>query len=351
MHLTPEMHSVIDPLLPQLYQLRDMAELPGVMLETISSVVPNIFATFNRLDLRAGTVTAAYFPAEWQPQMEAIMPEIHPHVHTHPIYRHVFETGDGSAHMTADFMSEEDWQKTPFSRALAPLGVQECLIICLQTSRQELIFIALNRAERTFTEQDRGMAEILRTHFRAAYENALAFTEVQALALLSTHAIERSPHGIVLIDTAGSVLHMSSHASELLDRYFPDVSTWKASLPPALLQWLEHKLIAARLPAEMLQVEQAGAMLTVRAASANARTRILHLRESLPGRSAEHLCSLGLSPREAEVLQWAAEGKSNVEIATILEISHRTVEKHLETVFTKLGVTGRVPAILMAKGF
>lgn len=348
--VNPSTQSAIHRLLPQLYQLRDLTDLPKIMLEIASAVIPNVFATYNRLDLRSQTVTAAYHPPEWQPRMEAIMPEMHPHVHTHPIYRHVFETGDGSAHFTADFVSEEEWSQTPFARALKPLGVQECLIFCLQTSRQELIFIALNREGRTFTEEDREVAEVLRPHYIAAYENALAFTEVQALALLSAHAIEQSPHGIVLIDSAGSVLHMSPHASELLDRFFPAPDTWKTALPPTLLEWLARKPIAPGLPAEMLQVELGGSMLTVRAASPGPKSRLLHLRESQPRMVSDHLRAFGLSPREAEVLQWVAEGKSNVEISTILTISPRTVEKHLQTIFGKLGVPGRVPAILLAKG-
>jgi DNA-binding CsgD family transcriptional regulator len=57
---------------------------------------------------------------------------------------------------------------------------------------------------------------------------------------------------------------------------------------------------------------------------------------------------LGLSPREAEVLLWAAQGKSNSEIAVILNISSGTVKNHLEKIYTKLGVEGRNAASLRA---
>lgn len=58
--------------------------------------------------------------------------------------------------------------------------------------------------------------------------------------------------------------------------------------------------------------------------------------------------NFGLTPREAEVLLWVAQGKTNPEIATILGISAHTVRTHLERVFTKLGVETRHAAGLRA---
>jgi DNA-binding CsgD family transcriptional regulator len=53
-----------------------------------------------------------------------------------------------------------------------------------------------------------------------------------------------------------------------------------------------------------------------------------------------------LTPREREVLQWAAAGKTNIEIAATLEMSPRTVEKHFEHVFDKLGVETRTASVM-----
>lgn len=57
---------------------------------------------------------------------------------------------------------------------------------------------------------------------------------------------------------------------------------------------------------------------------------------------------LALTSREAEVLIWIARGKSNREISEILLISPRTVNKHLERVFSKLGVENRASAASVA---
>jgi DNA-binding NarL/FixJ family response regulator len=64
--------------------------------------------------------------------------------------------------------------------------------------------------------------------------------------------------------------------------------------------------------------------------------------------SAGPLLKLDLTPRAAEALLWAAQGKTNSDIAVILGISESTVKKHLLEVFEKLGVETRSAATLRA---
>ena len=57
---------------------------------------------------------------------------------------------------------------------------------------------------------------------------------------------------------------------------------------------------------------------------------------------------LTVTEREAEVLLWIARGKSNRDIAEILDLSPRTVNKHLEQIYAKLGVENRASAAALA---
>nr|MCU0957787.1 helix-turn-helix transcriptional regulator [Hydrogenophaga sp.] len=57
---------------------------------------------------------------------------------------------------------------------------------------------------------------------------------------------------------------------------------------------------------------------------------------------------IALTPRETEVLSWLAKGKTNRDIADILGMSPRTVNKHLEHIFEKLGVETRSAATALA---
>ena len=61
-------------------------------------------------------------------------------------------------------------------------------------------------------------------------------------------------------------------------------------------------------------------------------------------RDAGHPAVGELTQREAEVLHWVAEGKSNDDVARILGITSATVKKHLERVYDKLAVANRTAA-------
>lgn len=69
---------------------------------------------------------------------------------------------------------------------------------------------------------------------------------------------------------------------------------------------------------------------------------------SLDFSSPAPLRSLGLTRREAEVLLWVAQGKSNHEIALILETATNTIKRHLQNIFEKLGVDNRHAATVRA---
>jgi DNA-binding CsgD family transcriptional regulator len=56
-----------------------------------------------------------------------------------------------------------------------------------------------------------------------------------------------------------------------------------------------------------------------------------------------------LTTREAEVLRWVAAGKSDAQIGAILRISARTVQKHLQNIYDKLGVESRTAAAMRVK--
>jgi DNA-binding response OmpR family regulator/DNA-binding CsgD family transcriptional regulator len=58
--------------------------------------------------------------------------------------------------------------------------------------------------------------------------------------------------------------------------------------------------------------------------------------------------SLGLTAREAEILMWISRGKTNKEVGLIIGSSPRTINKHLEHVFEKLGVVTRAAAVSVA---
>ena len=97
-----------------------------------------------------------------------------------------------------------------------------------------------------------------------------------------------------------------------------------------------------------LAAVRAGAALVVRLVVDASGREALVITERRDRPAADRLTTLGLSRREADVLALVAEGKRNAEIAQLLFVSSRTVKKHLEGVYRKLGVHTRTAAAALA---
>ena len=71
---------------------------------------------------------------------------------------------------------------------------------------------------------------------------------------------------------------------------------------------------------------------------------LMRIENRLVDRGPKALLALGLTAREAEVLYWITEGKTNPEIGIILDASPDTVKKHAANLYAKLGVPTRTSA-------
>jgi DNA-binding CsgD family transcriptional regulator len=121
--------------------------------------------------------------------------------------------------------------------------------------------------------------------------------------------------------------------------------------PERIRSWLDEQTALANIrpppPPAPLVIGRGEDRLIVRGLTGDGR-RLLLLKERRAHLAAESLSHLGISGREAEVLAWAAAGKSDEGIARILGMSFRTVKKHLEHVYQKLGVENRTAAAAIA---
>jgi DNA-binding NarL/FixJ family response regulator len=113
----------------------------------------------------------------------------------------------------------------------------------------------------------------------------------------------------------------------------------------------ERRLAAARASLGEREARQAwvdGEALVWEAAAAEGLTACRASGIAKNGsRSVERLPA-GLTGREVEVLRLVAEGKTNREIADALVLSHKTVKRHLDNIFNKLGVSSRTAATAFA---
>ncbi|MEO8936483.1 MAG: DNA-binding response regulator [Burkholderiaceae bacterium] len=157
---------------------------------------------------------------------------------------------------------------------------------------------------------------------------------------MARHAIDVGGHGVLIIDGRQRIAWRSPKAERWLSQFFTDGKD--ASCIAWLTAGVDVEEIRARtvgnrtLTARRLARAGPGEeMWLLDAPAANA---------PLPSR----LATASLTPRETEVLSWIAKGKTNRDVGEILGMSPRTVNKHLEHLFEKLGVETRSAAAAVA---
>jgi DNA-binding response OmpR family regulator/DNA-binding CsgD family transcriptional regulator len=174
-------------------------------------------------------------------------------------------------------------------------------------------------------------------------QNAELESEID-LRIEAENQLSASLDRAVVVATAdGRVTFCTRLATGLLFKYFAD---WRQVTLPREL----HSVANTRTPFSTLEINRPNGGLNVRRFVEPGRDEIviLYLEEKNSPPTPASLIRLGLTAREAEVLYWIAQGKSNPDIATILGVAVRTVHKHVEHIFQKLGLETRASAALVA---
>ncbi len=211
--------------------------------------------------------------------------------------------------------------------------------------------VGLCRRTRDFTDRERGLLELLDPHIAHAYRDAEEREKIRAELDLLRCALEELDRGVVEVLDDGAIREATPEARRLLDAYFSDDPRRRHMLPERIRSWLDEQTALANIrpppPPAPLVIGRGEDCLIVRGLTGDG-SRLLLLKERRAHLAAESLSHLGISGREAEVLAWAAAGKSDEGIARILGMSFRTVKKHLEHVYQKLGVENRTAAAAIA---
>lgn len=151
-------------------------------------------------------------------------------------------------------------------------------------------------------------------------------------------------------DVEGRFLWCTPLAEQAIQRIMPGWSKESAALPPALRGTVDRLLGMRELPGAAVKLEQPQVTLElVLIAQYRENEVLIRLNEVNPEADAAKLrLTLDLTQREAEVLLWVSYGKPNRVISDILSISPRTVNKHLERIFEKMGIETRSAAAAIA---
>ena len=346
--LTSSDFSALLSLLKSIYELRDLPAFRAHVVSAIPKLVPSEITTYNEIDPTSQRT-------EWIDQPAHVLdfqdgPEIFGrHIHEHPLISNYSQTGDDRVLKISDFINRNQLHQLGlYQDFFRRVDVEDQMVIVLPALKPLVIAIALNRHKRNFTERERLLVSLLRPNLVAAYKNAQTVTAMAEELASTKLALRRSGSAAVVLSRDGHVLSTSALAQELWADYF-DVSRAADGLPDVVRRWTKHRdeaLTGIQAPSPLV-VDKNEKRLTVRVVPDGDRILLL-LTEELTEMRPEALAYMGLTRREADVLTWVSRGKTNLEIAVILEISGRTAQKHLEHVFQKLGVESRTSAAACA---
>jgi len=273
------------------------------------------------------------------------------HAHEHPLFKAFVETGLPQPRKTTDFITARQFHRLAiYNEFFRPVGTDRQLLIGLAVSSTLTLVLSLNRKRRDFTERSRLLLTLLGPHLITAYQNAEALKRQQLQSTQLEVALEESGCGAILIDEFGQVRSVTAQARVWLAKYFAAAHGGASDLPEDLTNWLAHQVVSSACrgayssPVPPLVVTRGAGRLQVRFLKDHAAGNSLLLMEEDVEISTKDLEALGLTRREAEVLSWIAQGKTNSDISVLCGISERTAHKHLEHIYQKLGVETRTAA-------
>lgn len=302
---------------------------------------------------------SSYF-GPWAQQAIDLAPAFGRNVESHPQFMALCMGKASLVDAVSDYITKREWQSTGmFSEVIREVGAIDQLSSSRPLNESLTFSIVVNRDRWGFTDQERGMLSLLTPHVIQAWRTRILLGDIsrETSVLDESHPDFRCQ---LIADSFGNVVEASDHVMCWLRTAFDKASSILANtLPDTIREWVRKTLLPDRekspaaastdLTKNIRSAKGIPLQVTLAPGSCYglhgiAFTRHLEKAET----EVLKLKSLGLSSRQAEILNWVSKGKTNDEIAGILGISLFTVKAHLRAIFPILMVENRNAAATIA---
>jgi DNA-binding CsgD family transcriptional regulator len=338
-----------------LYAFRNTDSFTTHLVSALSRLVPADVHSYNEVNTAQPHVVYKITPDNFT-QVQNAFEILAQYLDQHPFVHHVAATGDGSPHTFSDFMSLRQFKNTDlYQEFYGPMRLPYGLFTNVRDPDVSgtIITLGMHRGGHEFAERDRSVLTFLRPHIQQALANAQLTTRLEAECAALQCVTANTSMSVLTLTPRNTILWGMPRALTLLEQ----VQGWNPrrpnQLPPVILSWIRSIEWGFDLPTEL---QNPCTPLNLDCGPYHARLRLLRkdthrilvMEETGHTVMPNQLASLGLSKRETEVLCWIAQGKTNEEIGCILGCHLRTVKKHLERIYMKLGVENRTAAAVLA---
>lgn len=326
--------------LRKLYQFRDFDGYVSNLLQELPKLVPGDLLGYHEMNPAAGTSRNWWNPVGLStPELDCAWER---HMDEHAVLTHFLKTRDGRALKMSDFYSLAKFHSMGLhAEFYRPMHIEDVLCYALPFPPPLVIGIAIHRCNRDFRARDKAVLNILRPHLTQAWRIATSMTAAKFAGLLGIESAEAS----FAIVKDRRLVFLTDKARSHVATYF-EVGRRRGGMPELLHDWVSNHWITRSLgevqEVAPLVLQRQKNCLTAQLAWDD-DSAIIVFKETAMGNG----CPVqALTAREKEVASWLAQGKSNPEIAEILNISPRTVEKHFEHILQKTGTENRTAALI-----
>ncbi|BCX47035.1 LuxR family transcriptional regulator [Haloferula helveola] len=271
----------------------------------------------------------------------------------HPLLDKVVQQDPGELGVaSSDFVDPEEYANLEFNKILHEgRPMLEALFGKLATCCRKTTLLIAYKRDGIFNSENREVFDAVLFIARAVLERIGSQSVEHAVRnfLLTTSAGAPVAIFIVQLNSEKEIMPLSYEAVRQAEKWWALDEAFRIMPEEAYMAHRMELMDAWTDPVtaqfKQIQIDLGGGVMPCYAMpKANGEIiLIMPVSGSLP--SGDEALKAILTRRQREIMEWIAEGKTSAEAAIILDISPRTVEKHLEAVFQRLGVENRIAAV------
>jgi DNA-binding CsgD family transcriptional regulator len=322
-------------LLGEVHHAETLAGFRTALLDVLPRVIPAAYTSYNEVSSDGIPLVAMVTPEPSQRLLEAWGR----HGHENPLVQRYLETRDARAYRLSDVIAPEVFRRRALYREVfVPLGVEHQLAVTLPAPPRLLIGLVFADAD-DFSDAQRQLLDLARPHLIQAHANAALRERLHDVLAAVEAGLDDVGAAIVVTDAHDRVAFSTEAGRAALALL--DGGTGSGARMPEPLR-------STPAPAHAVLPIDGGSPLMVRRLTPRDGTSVFMFERGARGAPRSELVALGVSPREAEVLQAMMRGHTTAAIAPQLAISPRTIHKHAQSIYAKLGVNDRIAAVSAA---
>ncbi len=324
------------------------------LLESLPGLLHMDVCSFNEIDYQKKSNEYYYAPASFPVLPDAQERYIHgmqdPFIA--PFLQQVLQLNLAEPRRLSDLIRQSVWKNTIYYQEFYyPHRIPFTLFATIQSDRTIRLNIGLHRSSRDFTDQEQTMFSLVVPHIIQGFQHARRVNELEVSRSSSGSSPSHRLVAKITINAAGNIREMEALAVTML-RHFGTERHWVgASLPAPFKEWVHHHIRDRgdyrrfRWTPQPLLLSKGPDRLTCSLTREREHWVLLLVQETADTPQWQILRSFDITQREYEILTWLVQGKTNEEMSQILGAKPGTIQKHLGSLYKKVGVENRTALV------